>query len=148
MISFEILKFPWRPSRAYSSSKSFVCQGGCYPWHGAPFNAPSDGHACNKEEGFIIDWLILWGFTPYRRYFSRIMAELRVYVHDHASRLSECPMENFFFLNCSKERFLGRFKKKWWDQIWTILLIIYLVYYLYIVNKMGRLSFSFCAISK
>ena len=24
------------------------------------------------------------------------MAELRVYVHDHASRLSECPMEIFF----------------------------------------------------
>ena len=21
---------------------SFACQGGCYPWHGAPFNVPSD----------------------------------------------------------------------------------------------------------
>ena len=24
--------------------RSFACQGGCYPWHGAPFNVPSDGH--------------------------------------------------------------------------------------------------------
>ena len=37
-------KFPWRSSRAYSLSKSFACQGGLNPWHGAPFNVPSDGH--------------------------------------------------------------------------------------------------------
>ena len=24
--------------------RSFVCQCGCYPWHGAPFNVPSDGY--------------------------------------------------------------------------------------------------------
>ena len=48
VISLEVLKFPWRQSRVYSSSKSseavFACQEGCYPWHGAPFNVPSDGH--------------------------------------------------------------------------------------------------------
>ena len=27
-----------------SSERSFACHGGCYPWHGAPFNVPSDGH--------------------------------------------------------------------------------------------------------
>ena len=24
--------------------RSFTCKEGCYPWHGAPFNDPSDGH--------------------------------------------------------------------------------------------------------
>ena len=23
---------------------TFACQSGCYPWHGAPFNVPADGH--------------------------------------------------------------------------------------------------------
>ena len=35
MIGYEILKFPWRPSRAYSSTKSretvFCVPRGCYP---------------------------------------------------------------------------------------------------------------------
>ena len=40
MAGFEILKFPWRPSRAYSFSISretvFCMLRGCYPWHGVP----------------------------------------------------------------------------------------------------------------
>ena len=44
----DVLKFPWRPSRAYSSWKFgetvFWMAEGCYPWQGAPFNVPSDGH--------------------------------------------------------------------------------------------------------
>ena len=27
----------------------FACQGGCYPWHGAPFNVQSDGHRYIKN---------------------------------------------------------------------------------------------------
>ena len=44
VIICEILKFSWRPSRAYPVKWSFACQGGGYPWHGAPFNVSSDGH--------------------------------------------------------------------------------------------------------
>ena len=29
----------WNPVK-----RSFAFQGGCYPWHGAPFNVPSDRH--------------------------------------------------------------------------------------------------------
>ena len=51
-IGYEILKFPWRSSRAYSSTKSretvFCVPRGCYPWHGAPFNVPSDWHIFEK----------------------------------------------------------------------------------------------------
>ena len=45
------LKFPWWPSwasRLISGrhqnpvKQSFAYHGGCYPWHGAPFNFPSD----------------------------------------------------------------------------------------------------------
>ena len=30
--------------------RSFACQGGCYPWHGAPFYVPSDGHDCDLKK--------------------------------------------------------------------------------------------------
>ena len=35
--------------------RSFACQGGCYPWHGAPFNIPSDGHSL--ENIYILGYL-------------------------------------------------------------------------------------------
>ena len=53
VINFKISKFPWLPSWAYSSSKSsessLACRGGCYPWHGSPFNLPSDVHSRVKN---------------------------------------------------------------------------------------------------
>ena len=30
---------------------SFECQGGCYSWHGAPFDVPSDGHKNVTDNG-------------------------------------------------------------------------------------------------
>ena len=48
VISLEILKLPRRPSQAYSSSKYFACQRGCYRLHGAPLNVPFDVHKTLK----------------------------------------------------------------------------------------------------
>ena len=51
VISFEILKCPWRPHESTLLRNpvkwSFACQGGCYPWHGAPFDVLSDGQKKN-----------------------------------------------------------------------------------------------------
>ena len=48
MIICEILNFPWRPSQAFSSSKSsetvFYMPRGLLSWHGAPLNVPFDEH--------------------------------------------------------------------------------------------------------
>ena len=36
---------PHKPTlRRNPEKRSFVCKGGCFPWHGAPFYVPSDGH--------------------------------------------------------------------------------------------------------
>ena len=40
--------------------RSFACQGGCYPWHGAPFNVPIrtlNGAPCS---GYIFGWDVKW----------------------------------------------------------------------------------------
>ena len=58
------LMFPWRPSRAYSTVEiqwnGWYCQWWYYwhvmpmvsqyhPWHGAPFEVPSDGHTFSSH---------------------------------------------------------------------------------------------------
>ena len=37
--------------------RSFACERGCYPWHGAPFNVPSDGHTYLINIQYNYYWL-------------------------------------------------------------------------------------------
>ena len=38
--------------------RSFACQGGCYPWHGAPFNVPSAAHFVRVIARVTRIWLL------------------------------------------------------------------------------------------
>ena len=71
-ISFDTLKFPWQPSRAYSSTKSseivFCMPRGFLSMTGAPFYVPSNGYSevvyvisliTNHQEFIFLSYMII-----------------------------------------------------------------------------------------